>query len=62
MANVLRMADQAAIIALWQRGWSQRRIARETGFDRSTVARYVRLERAGRRTEFLGGQPRPADR
>ena len=49
MANVLRMVDQAAIIALWQRGWSQRRIARETGFDRSTVARYVRLERAGRR-------------
>ena len=51
MANVLGMADQTAIIALWQRGWSQRRIARETGFDRSTVARYVRLEREGRRLE-----------
>jgi len=23
MANMLRMADRAAIIALWQRGWSQ---------------------------------------
>ena len=24
MANVLKMADQAAIIALWERGWSRR--------------------------------------
>ena len=31
MANVLKMADQAAIIALWRRGWSRRRIAREIG-------------------------------
>jgi len=61
MANVLRMADQAAIIALWQRGWSQRRIARETGFDRSTVARYVRLARAGRHTEApAADNPKPA--
>jgi transposase len=61
MANVLRMADQAAIIALWQRGWSQRRIARETGFDRSTVARYVRLAWAGRRPEVPGmDPPKPA--
>ena len=48
MANTLSMADQAAIIALWQRGWSQRRIARETGVDRETVARYVHLARSGR--------------
>ena len=47
MANMLSMADQAAIIALWQRGWSQRRIARETGVDRETVARYVHLARSG---------------
>ena len=61
MANVLRMADQAAIIALWQRGWSQRRIARETGFDRSTVARYVRLAGEGRRPEDPGADnPKPA--
>ncbi len=47
MANVLKMADQAAIIGLWRRGWSQRRIARETGIHRETVGRYVRLARAG---------------
>ena len=47
MANVLKMADQAAIIALWRRGWSRRRIARETGIHRETVGRYVRLARAG---------------
>lgn len=64
MANVLGMANQAAIIALWRRGWSQRRIARETGFDRSTVARYVRLERAARRPEAArapeADPPKPA--
>ena len=47
MANVLKMADQAAIIGLWQRGWSQRRIARETGLSRDTVSRYVRLASSG---------------
>lgn len=31
MANVLRMADQAAIVALWKQGWSRRRISRGTG-------------------------------
>jgi len=47
MANVLKMADQAAIIGLWRRGWSQRRIAQVTGVDRGTVGRYVGLARAG---------------
>ena len=46
MANVLKMADQAGIIGLQQRGWSQRRIARETGIHRETVSRYVRLAQA----------------
>jgi len=39
MANVLKMVDQAAIIELWQRGWSQRRIAQVTGVHRETVGR-----------------------
>ena len=47
MANVLKMADRAAIIALWERGWSRRRIARELGIHRETVARYVRLAQGG---------------
>jgi IS30 family transposase len=43
MANQLKMAMVNAIWTLEQRGWSQRRIARELGIDRETVARYVHL-------------------
>jgi transposase len=43
MANQLKMAMANAILTLQQRGWSQRRIARELGIDRETVARYVSL-------------------
>ena len=46
MANQLKMAMVNAILTLKQRGWSQRRIARELGIDRETVARYVHLHRA----------------
>src|SRR2546421_570592 len=45
MANVLKMVDQSAIVGLWQRGWSARRIARETGIHRETVGRYIRRAR-----------------
>jgi DNA-binding NarL/FixJ family response regulator len=41
--NQLKMDLQQAIIALSGGGWSQRRIARELGLDRETVARYRRL-------------------
>ncbi len=47
MANQLKMAMVNAILTLKQRGWSQRRIARELGIDRETVARYVNLPDAG---------------
>jgi transposase len=40
-----------AILTLKQRGWSQRRIARELGIDRETVARYLHLQ---------GADPKPA--
>jgi len=43
MANQLKMAMVNAILTLKQRGWSQRRIARELGINRETVARYVNL-------------------
>ena len=46
MANQLKMAMVHAILTLKQRGWSQRRIARELGIDRETVARYVHLREA----------------
>lgn len=41
MANQLKMADIAAILALHGHGWSDRRIARELGICRETVGRYV---------------------
>src|SRR5262245_4686036 len=41
MANQLRMALIDSIFMLHQRGWSQRRIARELGIDRATVARHL---------------------
>lgn len=43
--NQLKMDTQQAISTLSSRGWSQRRIARELGIDRETVARYRRLAR-----------------
>lgn len=39
--NLLEVHLQQTIIVLAQRGWSQRRIARELGIDRETVKRYA---------------------
>jgi len=41
MANQLKVADVLAIRALVERGWSYRRIARELGVHRETVARHA---------------------
>jgi transposase len=41
----LKMDIQQAISTLSRSGWSQRRIARELGIDRETVARYRRIAR-----------------
>jgi len=43
MANQLKMAIVNAISTLKERGWSHRRIARELGINRETVAKYVNL-------------------
>jgi len=40
MAIKLKVETPNAIQALKTKGWSQRRIARELGIDRETVARY----------------------
>lgn len=45
MSNRLKMANIHAIIGLLEQEWSHRRIARELGVDRETVARYDRLRR-----------------
>lgn len=46
MANHLKMAKAQAIQALWEQGWSLRRIARSLRISRVTVKRHVELERA----------------
>jgi transposase len=43
MANLLKMATIDAILTLYQREWSIRRIAKELGIHRDTVARQIRL-------------------
>jgi transposase len=45
--NRLTMAMIETIVSLHQRGWSNRRIARELGVDRDAVSRHVRRFRAG---------------
>jgi len=40
MSNVLKVSHQEAIRGLHEKGWSQRRIARELGIHRQTVSRY----------------------
>ena len=46
MANVLKVAVVHAIIGLLDQDWSYRRIARELGVHRETVARYDRLRQS----------------
>ena len=45
--NELKMDLQQSIRVLTQQGWSQRKIARELGIDRETVARHRRLTLEG---------------
>ena len=51
----LEVSLQQTIIALHDRGWSQRRIARELKFDRGTAAGYVRAAKPDISTP--GSQP-----
>jgi transposase len=44
MANQLQMDQQAAVRTLRERGYSERRIARELGIHRATVRRYARQD------------------
>jgi transposase len=43
MSNLLKMAKIDAILSLYQRNWSIRRIAKELGIHRDTVARKIQL-------------------
>ena len=44
MANQLREAKVLSIKMLYEQGWSQRRIARELGINRESVARYLKQD------------------
>ena len=46
MSNVLKVSLQTTIYSLHDRGWSQRRIARELGINRETMGRYLRLAKS----------------
>lgn len=41
MSNVLKVNEQQAIRSLFEKGWSQRKIAQELGLNRRTVSRYA---------------------
>jgi len=43
MSNQIKMATSTSIIGLYERNWSQRRIARELDLDRETVSRHIRM-------------------
>jgi hypothetical protein len=62
MANLLRMALIETIFTLHLRGWSQRRIARELGIHRETVARHL-LEPPPSKPAIApsGSEPAPDD-
>src|SRR5438128_12348662 len=40
MGNYLKMTDKRRVLALLELGWSYRRIQRESGVRRETIARY----------------------
>jgi transposase len=47
MSNLIKVAMIDAILSLHRRNWSQRRIARELGINRETVARYLKEAESG---------------
>ena len=60
MGNYLKMADRQRILALLELGWSYRRIERETGVQRETVARYDPRKDSKADNLSTGSGPKPA--
>jgi transposase len=56
MANTLKMEQILAIQGLHERGWSERRIARELGLHRNTVKRYTRAKCTNPQTGNVGAE------
>jgi transposase len=57
MANRLKMANVEAILQLHRQSWSNRRIARELGVHRDTVARIIRTARAATTDQAVAAKP-----
>lgn len=53
--NQLKVHQHESIVSLWKRGWSARRIARELGFGRDVVRKYIHL--ANEATPSPGSEP-----
>ena len=53
MSNLLTMAMVQSILLLHAQGWSQRRIAKQLGIDRGTVAKYLRQWRVASATPAM---------
>ena len=64
MANHLKVAKVLSIEALHAQGWSQRRIARELGINRETVARHLKKNskpaKAPTGSDAVGADSKPA--
>jgi transposase len=58
--NRLEVSLQQTIITLAQRGWSQRRIARELAVDRETVKRYAPPSKPATNPTAGSDEPKPA--
>ena len=56
---MLQVVDVQAIRSMHARGWSQRRIARELGLSRETVAKYVGAEEVQPRYRMRKARPAP---
>jgi predicted transcriptional regulator len=63
VSNVLKVSLQTTIYSLADRGWSQRRIAKELGINRETVGRYLRLAKPANSTAGSDGdqEAKPAN-
>ena len=68
MANLLKVVMVETILSLHARRWSVRRIARELGIDRETVARHIRLASTDSKpanaplgSDEGAGDPKPAN-
>lgn len=61
MGNYLKMADKQRIQALLELGWSYRRIQRETGVHRETVARYDPNREPKTSNPSTGSESKPAN-